>query len=339
MNKSFQNSTESDSVVKATNCLLVAISVLLFAIVRAVTHYFLDANSLRRFPAPSVAGFTPLWAIWHNARGMRYLAVEDAHRRLGPIIRIGPNILSFSDPRAYKEIYGHGSSIIKDTFYDNLAGDTPSMADTSSRQLHSIKRKNVSSIFSAKNISTMEPKVAQVVETLLQAIDVKASGGRVSEADTYLVNSRKEFDLRPWMNMFSFDAFSSMLWSMPYGFLTVGSDLCKSMDVNGHVTSIHAMESFRTGVHFNTLCAQCSPATYSFLRWATRWMSRNQAADKFAGMARYGTMERLKNGPVSTDFFTFFPLKATEKRPVPMTIPEIVAECTSFLNAGKDIST
>lgn len=325
----------TNSFSKVTFCLVLIVVAPLFAIVSVVTYYFLDPKSLRQFAAPSVAGFTPFWAIWHNARGRRYLAVEDAHRRLGPVIRIGPNSLSFSDPRAYKDIYGHGSSIIKDIFYDNLAGDTPSMADTSSRRVHSIKRKNVSNIFSAKNISTMEPKVVQVVETLLRAIDIKAAGGRVSEKDTYPVSRDMEFDLRPWMNMFSFDAFSSMLWSMPYGFLTLGNDLCKSMDAAGQVKSVQAMDSFQTGVHFNTLCAQLSPPVYGFSRWATRWMGRNQAADKFTGMARYGTVQRLKNGPKGTDFFTFFPLEATEKRPVPMSVPDIVAECTSFLNAGK----
>lgn len=315
--------------------LAVATAVLLFTVASSVTYYFLDPKSLRRFPSPSIAAFTPFWAIWHNYRGKRYLAVEDAHRRLGPIVRIGPNSLSFSDPRAYKDIYGHGSSIIKDIFYDNLAGNTPSMADTSSRQVHSIKRKNVSNIFSAKNISTMEPKVVKVVETLLRAINIKSSGGKVSDMDHYSVNSNLEFDLRPWMNMFSFDAFSSMLWSMPYGFLTVGNDQCKSMDANGRVKNVQAMDSFQTGVHFNTLCAQLTPSGYGFSRWATGWMDRNQAADKFTGMARYGTVERLKNGPDGTDFFTFFPLEATEKRPVPMSVPDIVAECTSFLNAGR----
>ncbi|KAF2167655.1 hypothetical protein M409DRAFT_21811 [Zasmidium cellare ATCC 36951] len=298
--------------------------------------YLADPKSLRRFPSPSVAAFTPFWAIWKNARGRRYLAVEAGHRKLGPVVRIGPNSISFSDPHAYKAIYGHGSPIIKDGFYDNLAGSTPAMADASDRHLHATKRKNVSSIFSAKHVALMEPKIVDAVHSLLRAIQIKSRGGTVSAADGYPVSSNGEFDLRPWLNMFSFDAFWSVLWSSSYHFLERGNDECKSMDTSGRVTTVHAMDSFQTGVHFNSLCAQLGPFQYRFARWVSKWTRQGRAIGEFSGMARHGTVTRLKRTVESVDFFSFFPVEITPKTPCPLTIPDLVAECASFLNAGND---
>lgn len=315
-------------------CLLTLVGVLVYP----VLNHFIDPKSLRRFPAPAIAGITTLWSIWHNSRGRRFLAVHAAHEKLGSVVRVGPNSLSFSDPRAYKDIYGHGSSIIKDTFYDNLAGDTPSMADTSSRQLHALKRRNVSSVFSAKNVGAMEVKIQRSVNKLVTALQAKSVGKMLSPADRYPVLSEGRFDLRPWMNMFSFDAFSSMLWSSTYDFLERGDDDCASMDISGNVSKVRAMDCFQTGVHFNTLCAQLPPPVYKALRWLSQAMYRKQAADHFSGMARYQTVMRLKKGHPEDglDFFSFFPLEVSEKRPCPMSVPELVAECTTFLNAGKD---
>ncbi|KAK5949657.1 hypothetical protein OHC33_009254 [Knufia fluminis] len=312
-------------------CLLVLGGVL----VHPILDYLLDRKSLRQFPSPSVAAFTPFWVIYENWKGRRFLAVAQAHKELGPVIRITPNSLSFSDPKAYKDIYGHGSSILKDVFYDNVAGSTPSMADTTSRALHSIKRKNLSSIFSAKNITAMEPKVMLSVRKLLDALKHKSEGRRMADTDQFPVSNRR-FDLRPWLNMFSFDAISDMLWSSRYGFLDRGNDDCHSMAEDGTTITVHAMNSFQTGVHFNTLCAQLSPIAYRLSRFVSQPTFLKQAADHFTGMARYQTVKRLASAPSEPDFFSFLPLESTEKRPVAMGLPDLVAECTSFLNAGND---
>ncbi|KAL5349200.1 hypothetical protein ACLOAV_005488 [Pseudogymnoascus australis] len=319
----------------------VSILLVAFAFIYPIVYYIVDAKSLRRFPSPSpIAALTPLWVIYHNWKGRKYIAVDEAHYKYGPVTRIAPDHLSFADPKAYKDIYGHGSSIIKDIFYDNLAGDTPSMADTTSRELHSLKRRNVSSVFSAKKITLMEPKVMDTVRKLLGALKRQTEGGRVGSKDQYPV-TKGEFDLRPWLNMFTFDAFSSMLWSSNYGFLDRGNDDCFSMNEDGTITTVQAMDSFRTGVHFNTICAQLSPSGYKFIRWVTQKTYKTQAADLFTGMARYQSVKRLEHTPAEPDFFSFFKIASSEEqasgeKTASMKLPDLVAECTSFLNAGND---
>ncbi|KAK5718885.1 hypothetical protein LTR17_015565 [Elasticomyces elasticus] len=278
--------------------------------------------------------------MYHNIRGQRYLAVDAAHRKYGDILLISPNHVSFSSPEAYRDIYGHGRPILKDIFYDNLAGSTPSMADTSSRELHSAKRRNLSAIFSAKNITAMEPKVKHAVKQLLNAIQSKSQGFAIAPSDRHTVTARGEFDLRPWLNMFSFDAFSAMLWSSSFGFLERGDDACLALaDDSKTTTTVQAMHTFRTGVHFNTLCAQMSPPFYRTVRWLCRALriEARQNGDHFTGMVRHMTVDRLAlpNPPQEPDFFSFMPTAASGKKPW-MMLSELIAECSSFLNAGND---
>ncbi|KAK5051387.1 hypothetical protein LTR84_003039 [Exophiala bonariae] len=316
--------------------IIVAFLLLLLVVLVPLVNHYKDPKGLRRFPTPSFWALTPLWAAYHNWHGRRFLAVDEAHRRRGPVLRLGPEHLSFASPGAYKEIYGHGSAIIKDVFYDNLAGKNPAMANTSSRPLHSERRKAVSAIFAAKHVSSMEPKVQYSVEKLLYAIQAKAEGRMVSTSDEYPANNGV-FDLRPWMNMFSFDAFSNMMWSSCYNFLDRGNDSCFAMDHKGAVTTVNAMKTFQSGVHWNTICAQFSPPIYSLGRWLTSSTADKQAADHFAGMARYLTVQRIKMKPEEPDFFTNLPYdEASEKSRTTLNIDQLVAECDTYLNAGND---
>ncbi|KAK3066803.1 hypothetical protein LTR53_016690 [Teratosphaeriaceae sp. CCFEE 6253] len=131
--------------------------------------------------------------------------------------------------------------------------------------------------------------------------------------------------------MFSFDAFSDMLWSASFGFLEKGNDDCLALrDDMKTVDTVQAMHSFQTGVHFNTLCAQFGHLAYRALRsiGQTMRLSSRQNADLFTGMSKSSTS--------GVDFFSFMPTQASAKIPTPMSLSEIIAECSSFLNAGND---
>jgi benzoate 4-monooxygenase len=66
-------------------------------------------SPLSTIPGPKLAALTSLYYTFHEFRGDRYLFIDRLHREYGPIVRIGPNHVSISDPAALKEIYGVGS--------------------------------------------------------------------------------------------------------------------------------------------------------------------------------------------------------------------------------------
>lgn len=73
--------------------------------------------------------------------------MHKAHERLGPVVRIAPNHISFSDPSAFKDTYGHGAPLVKDNFYAHVAAGNPSMANTMAKSEHSNKRRKESVLY------------------------------------------------------------------------------------------------------------------------------------------------------------------------------------------------
>lgn len=74
----------------------------LYFIIYPVVVYFLDPKGLRKYPNLNlVSGITDLGFIYESNMGFRSRALLDAHRK-SPVVRIGPNSLSFSDISAIK---------------------------------------------------------------------------------------------------------------------------------------------------------------------------------------------------------------------------------------------
>jgi len=151
-----------------------------------IYDYFSDPKELRRFPsAHPLAGLTNFWIFSRSLTRQRHKFITAAHQKHGDVVRIAPDRLSFTSPQAYKDIYGFGTSILKDDFYSHVAGGNPSMSQTTSREAHARKRRWMSNVFSAKEITAMEPRVQERVEVLIRSLKVKATGGMVSDVDEY----------------------------------------------------------------------------------------------------------------------------------------------------------
>lgn len=297
--------------------------------------FLIDPLGLRRFPCPSLMAFTPFWLMYHNAKFNRFRAVDEAHRRLGPIVRISYNHLSFSDPRAFKEIYNYGSKLVKADFYVMVGGSNPSMAQTIPKAEHSAKRRNLSHVFSAQQIGQMEPRIKSLTRKLCDKIQIKSQGRQVGKDDQYPVVDGT-FDLRPWLNMFAYDAITWMFWSNSYGFLDKGNDLCSAELPSGERITVNAMKTFQTGVHFTAWLSHLPPFWYRLGRKLLHLQYSQQAGGHFSSMARLLVKERLDTDVNEPDLFSSLPVQPSEKRPVPMSFNQIHAECGTMLDAGSD---
>lgn len=70
-------------------------------------------NGLNKYPGPLLASLTDWWRFW-DVYGQRPEVTHRAlHKKYGDVVRLGPNTLSFSDPRALKSIYGLNKGFIK----------------------------------------------------------------------------------------------------------------------------------------------------------------------------------------------------------------------------------
>lgn len=70
-------------------------------------------HGLNKYPAPVFASLTNWWRFWVVARRKAQFTYLKLHRELGDVVRLGPNALSFADPRAVKVIYGLNNKLPK----------------------------------------------------------------------------------------------------------------------------------------------------------------------------------------------------------------------------------
>jgi hypothetical protein len=81
---------------------VVFLCLFVYLIVYPIVVYFLDPKGLRKYPNLNlISGITDLGFIYESNRGFRSNALLEAHKK-SPIVRIGPNSLSFSDISAIK---------------------------------------------------------------------------------------------------------------------------------------------------------------------------------------------------------------------------------------------
>lgn len=79
---------------------------------------YLRARAIRHVPGPRLAAFSNLWLMYQCRRGRRYLAVDNAHKKYGPLVRIQPNHVSIAAAEAIPIVYSHTGGWTKR--YNNL---------------------------------------------------------------------------------------------------------------------------------------------------------------------------------------------------------------------------
>lgn len=146
--------------------------------------YNIYFHPLHKFPGPTLFGASRLpWAIKH-AFGSQAFYTQKLHDKYGPVVRIGPNHLSFTDPRAWKDIYGHrvgsGSNVeemTKSRTFVKTLRHVPTSIINADREEHSKFRRALSHGFSDNAMRQQEPMIAKYIDLLLKVSSWKISFG------------------------------------------------------------------------------------------------------------------------------------------------------------------
>jgi hypothetical protein len=89
-------------------------------IVAAFIHRFcslLISNPLAKIPGPSLFAWTTAKLAYEDYNGTRTRKIHSLHAEYGPVVRIGPNEVSFNSISALRTIYGAGSGFQRTGFY------------------------------------------------------------------------------------------------------------------------------------------------------------------------------------------------------------------------------
>jgi hypothetical protein len=136
-----------------------------------IQRFFL--HPLSHIPGPLFAKFSGIWLILLDNSGNRTKTIHQLHQKYGPVIRIGPNELSFSTREALKDIYGSNPVYSKGHQYG--AFGKKSLFTMRIKEEHRERQKRIAHIFSPASAAQIEPIISEHVAKLLQAIGKFAS--------------------------------------------------------------------------------------------------------------------------------------------------------------------
>jgi hypothetical protein len=70
-------------------------------------------RGLNKYPGPLLASFTNWWRFFDVYKRRSEITHQKLHAKYGDVVRLGPNSLSFANPKALKTIYGLNKGFVK----------------------------------------------------------------------------------------------------------------------------------------------------------------------------------------------------------------------------------
>ncbi|KAI0403420.1 cytochrome P450 [Xylaria palmicola] len=312
---------------------LVAVLVALLAYY--VYPYLVTYSQIRGIPAPFPAQFTNWWLLYACRRGKRYLIVDEAHKRLGPVVRIQPNHVSIADDEVIPIIYGHGNGFLKAEFYDAFVSIKRGLFNTRNRAEHTRKRKMVSHTFAPKSVSQFEPYIAENLETFVNRWDELAEKSPRGDKTAHV-------DCLNWFNYVAFDTIGDLAFGAPFGMLKTGADIAEVR------TSLKAPPVYAPAVEILNRRGEvsaalgCLPSIKPYAKWLPDpFFSKGlEAVENLAGIAIARVKDRLENPPdINRKDLLARLQEGRDEKGEPLGFEELTAEALTQLIAGSDTTS
>ncbi|KAF5608707.1 benzoate 4-monooxygenase cytochrome P450 [Fusarium pseudoanthophilum] len=310
-----------------------------FLVLRPLLHYLLDPLDLRKYPASSFLAATSQWWIlketWLQRRSR---SIHRQHEKLGDVIRIAPSLIIFNIPEAVSDIYGHAAArnLVKDSFYDKIAGEERDIVNVIDHGDHSQRRKYLSNSFALKTVTDMEPVIRQNFRRMLDYLD--------EIANPY--TAIQTLDIRRWFNYFTLDVIGDMAFGLPMGFLAGRCDATRVKSPGRHEYRIPStLDALHQGTRLSTTLAQLSSIRcvkiIKQLFSATNWLKQStgaQGIEDFDNLCINQLTGRLDNGSPDRsqqDFMSEI-LEDRDGKPRELSSERLLSESIVFMNAGSE---
>ncbi|KAK4233267.1 Isotrichodermin C-15 hydroxylase [Achaetomium macrosporum] len=173
--------------------------------------YNLYLHQLARFPGPLMSRASPIPHALRLISGTGPLQVHRLHDRYGPVVRLSPDHLSFTDLRAWKDIYGHHVGAhenlkSKRHYPDALRGNLPTNIVSAGTEEHARLRRALAYGFSDRAMRKQEGLIKKYVDLLMGGIGRRAARG-------------ERVDIVKWYNWTTFDIVGDLVFAESFGCL------------------------------------------------------------------------------------------------------------------------
>ncbi|OJI79838.1 hypothetical protein ASPTUDRAFT_131330 [Aspergillus tubingensis CBS 134.48] len=174
---------------------------------------------LASIPGPFAAKFTNLWRIykvWQWRFKEDLPALHQAYN--SSVIRIGPRMLSCSDPRAVDLIYGFHTNFKKSDMVKAMAPiykgkKQPTMFAAADNRTHARIRRPVAGAYAMTSVMQFEPVVDNNIRVFY------------TRMEELFIRDKRPCDIHNWVQYFAFDAVLEMTMSRNLGFMKAGGDV------------------------------------------------------------------------------------------------------------------
>ncbi|EME49031.1 cytochrome P450-like protein [Dothistroma septosporum NZE10] len=290
-------------------------------------------NGLERYPGPALAAFSDWWR-YHNVRGRRTEQTHiQLHRQYGDVVRLGPNALSFADPKAIKIIYGLNKHMTKSDFYPVQQAVAKgerlqSLFSTKDEDYHAKYRRCVNNAFSMSSLVGYEPLVDSTMSAFIE------------QTRTRYCDTGKSCQFSAWLQRFAFDVIGELTWSKRLGFVE------RDEDIDGIIEFVGRFFDYAAPVGqmpFLDLIFEKNPIKLKLQKWGIS--KKVFAVTRFAlaqSATRAAEMEKIKrDGSLNegsgkgVDLLMKF-TQAQHDHPAFMTDKQVLSSCTSMIFAGSE---
>lgn len=289
--------------------------------------YRIFLHPLAKYPGPLLAKITDLYQTYHALKGDRHLEFYRIHEKYGPIVRFGPNSLSFNSNTALKEIYGFKSNVRKAKFYEAFWATKDSFSTHSAidKSIHARKRRVLSQAFSDAAIKSMENHILAHVRQFCQNLAGLTTFGSVPNEENKGYGEAVE--ISDQANYLTFDIMGDLCFGKAFGMLE-------------RPDNRFAIDMIGKAAHRHLICGTYLPIHEFHL---DKLFFRKIAA----GRARYmqyskgQAAERMKMGlDVDRKDFFYYLLKAKDPETgAGFSTPELWGESNLLIIAGSDTTS
>ncbi|EAW12425.1 cytochrome P450 [Aspergillus clavatus NRRL 1] len=189
-------------------------------------------------PCSVFTRFRQAWRIYHSMGGRFHRAIDEQHRRYGPVFRVSPNELSFASVASWKDIYCHRATgqlpLIKSKFYDIYGAGFGSLCIGSERDpdKHTRMKKSLSPAFSLRSLGDQEAILSQCVDRFVSRMgepELNAGG----------------LNMTKWYEMVAFDILGELSFGESFHSIEDGKPHFWSSLVKDHLYFITVADNLR----------------------------------------------------------------------------------------------
>ncbi|OAG41721.1 hypothetical protein AYO21_03956 [Fonsecaea monophora] len=150
--------------------------------------HYLDIERTTKYPGPLLWRASRLPASWRQARGDLYKSIDAIHTEYGPVVRIAPDELSFTNPEGWAQIYNSRPQLQKTRFHFPSAETrkVPESMIMASDADHNRLRRLANPAFTTTGVLEVEPVMQHYVDLLCAQLTEACHEGSQNMVEWFL---------------------------------------------------------------------------------------------------------------------------------------------------------